>query len=207
MQLPDTLPAQVYLLAYNKERQRITGTMWLGQILGGAALTDLWLSGHLVDRDGVAHPAGAAAVPADPALRLVWERVSAAPPRRWVRWIGQRHLGQAVRDQLASDGVLRVVPKEHWWRRDRVIVRDTRILTSLHQRVTGALRGPVPVERLDPRDAALVALVVAGEMGAAIPRAQRRAYRRRATEIVTRGGPPVAALRKAVQQARSASAG
>ena len=208
MRLPDTLPAQVYLLAYDRRRQRASTRGLLGLVLGGAALADLWLSGHLVDDDGVARPAPGVAHPMDPALRLVWERVTAAPAsRRWTRWVRQQSLKRVVRDALADSGVLRVEPKVHWWGRDRVTVRDTRVLTGLEQRVGGVLRGPVPVGSLDARDAALVAVVAVGEVSSTVSRAQRRAHKQRLAAIVARGGPPVAALRQAIRQARSASAG
>ena len=207
MEPPDSLPAQVYLLSYDRGRGRITGRLWLGHVLGGAALADLWLSGHLVDDAGRARAATGRALPADPVLRELWQRIEAVPPRRWVRWVNQRRMEGSVRAQLVRGGWISIEPSGHWWRRDRVTVRDTLMLGRMVQEVGTALRGPIPVERLPAREAMLVALVGTAEMGTAIPRQRRREHRTRMAAAVTRGGPPVAALRRALQEVRSAGGG
>jgi hypothetical protein len=207
MEPPDSLPAQVYLLSYDRGRGRITGRLWLGHVLGGAALADLWLSGHLVDDAGRPRPATGHAPPPDPVLRELWERIGAAPPRKWVRWVNQRRMEGAVRAQLADGGWIRVEPSGHWWRRDRVAVRDTLLLASMVQQLGTALRGPVPVDRLPAQEAMLVALVGTAGMGTAIPRQRRREHRTRLAAAVTRGGPPIAALRRALQEAKTAGGG
>ena len=206
MEPPDSLPAQLYLLSYDRGKGRITGRLWLGYTLGGAALADLWLSGHLVDEDGRARPAAGHAPPADPVLRELWERMVPVPPRKWVRWVNQRRMEGAVRTQLATGGWIRIEPSGHWWRRDRVTVRDTLMLGRMTQQVGSALRGPIPVDRLPAQESMLVALVATAEMGTVIPRQRRREHRARLSAIVERGGPPVTALRRALQQAKSAAA-
>src|ERR1700761_3574617 len=81
--MPDSLPARAFLLTYDRERGRIRGS-YVAELLGAAALGDLWLGGRLVDDDGVARPAPGARPPADPVLAEVFGRVSARP-RRWRR--------------------------------------------------------------------------------------------------------------------------
>jgi hypothetical protein len=207
MEPPDSLPAQVYLLSYDRGRGRLTGRLWLGHVLGGAALADLWLSGHLVDDAGRARPATGHAPPPDPVLRELWERIGEAAPRKWVRWVNQRRMEGAVRAQLEAGGWIRVEPSGHWWRRDRVTVRDTLMLGRMAQQVGTALRGPIPVDRLPAHEATLLALVGTAEMGTVVPRQRRREHRKRLAAAVTRGGPPVAALRRALQQAKYSGAG
>lgn len=207
MEPPDSLPAQVYLLSYDRGRGRIAGRLWLGHVLGGAALADLWLSGHLVDEAGRARAAAGKALPADPVLRELWERIGAVPPRKWVRWVYQRRIEGAVRAQLARGGWITIEPSGRWWRRDRVTVRDTLMLSRMVQQVGTSLRGPVPVDRLPASESMLVALVGSAEMGTAISRQHRREHRGRLAAAVTRGGPPVAALRRALQEAKYAGGG
>ena len=68
MELPQTLHAQLYLLAYDRKRHQFrferdngNDTHWLfGFALRAAMLTDLYLTGHLEDKDGKACPASAA---------------------------------------------------------------------------------------------------------------------------------------------------
>ncbi|HKD97300.1 MAG TPA: GPP34 family phosphoprotein [Micromonosporaceae bacterium] len=207
MEPPDSLPGQVYLLAYDRGRGRVTERLWMGHILGGAALADLWLSGHLVDEGGRARAATGLAPPADPVLRELWERVGEVPPRKWVRWVYQRRVEGAVRAQLAAGGWVRVEPAAHWWRRDKVTVRDTLMLGRMVQQARSALRGPIPVDRLPAPEAVLVALVGTAELGTAFPRQLRRDNRKRLAAAVERGGPPIRALRSALQQAKHSGGG
>jgi len=70
MELPQTLPAQLYLLAYDVERRRFAfgrGDRWtepwlFSLAMRAAMLTDLYLTGHVKDQDGKAClPGGAGA--------------------------------------------------------------------------------------------------------------------------------------------------
>jgi hypothetical protein len=60
MELPRSLAAQLYLLAWDARRERIIGPWQIGTSLRAAALADLLRSGHLTVEDrrvrAVAHP-------------------------------------------------------------------------------------------------------------------------------------------------------
>ncbi len=47
MELPESLPARLYLLAYDRRRQRLTARPQLGFLLRAAAMADLELGGHV----------------------------------------------------------------------------------------------------------------------------------------------------------------
>ena len=52
------LTSQVYLLAYNTDRRKLTCNGYLGYVLRAAALTELLQLGALSDADGKAKPTG-----------------------------------------------------------------------------------------------------------------------------------------------------
>ena len=67
MDRPDSLAAQLFLLAYDTKRQRLVSRSELGYALRAAALADLVLRGSLVDDGGKPVP-GSPAPGADPVL-------------------------------------------------------------------------------------------------------------------------------------------
>jgi hypothetical protein len=207
MSLPDSLPARAYLLAYDRDRDRLTGQMLLAYALRGAALVDLWTSGHVVDEDGhVGVPTGARP-PADPVLRGVWDEVIDGDRRGWEAWI-RRHRGEteaSVRSHLEAGGWIRVVRPGTRFRRARIEMRDPRVLTRLATQVGSALRGPTPIERLDSRAVGLVAVLAAADVRTAISKERKREYAQRIDAAVARSGPAVVALKRALRQARSAA--
>ena len=50
---PESLPAQLYLLAYDPRRERLTARTQLGYLMRAAALTDLRLGGHIADQEDI----------------------------------------------------------------------------------------------------------------------------------------------------------
>jgi Golgi phosphoprotein 3 (GPP34) len=80
MELPESLPARLYLLAYDRRRQRLTARTQLGYVLRAAALADLELRGNLTDQDGKARVAGDRVV-ADPVLDAVLQEIAGSRPR------------------------------------------------------------------------------------------------------------------------------
>ncbi|MFL6056949.1 MAG: GPP34 family phosphoprotein, partial [Actinoallomurus sp.] len=54
MSLPRSLPARLYLLAYDLDKERMTSRTQLGLVLRAAALADLYLDRRLADEDGKA---------------------------------------------------------------------------------------------------------------------------------------------------------
>jgi hypothetical protein len=135
---PESLPARLFLLAYDPAKGRMTSATKLGPMLRAAALIDLQLNGYLAaggDRALVQsrHPvstgravrtappvrtaiAGSrpllphAAVPADPVVAQLFADIRAKSPRKWGHWIARRHgpIIREVRDELERAHLIRV---------------------------------------------------------------------------------------------------
>jgi Golgi phosphoprotein 3 (GPP34) len=204
--LPDSLPARMFLLAYDTHKQRMTGSQ-LGYVLRAAALTDLMITGALVDAGGkVSAQPGPAGT--DPLLEAVRQQIAASRPRSWRHWVskGAGPMKRDVREQLAAAGWIRVEPRRvlGLFPTTKVTVRDTRVVKQLVSMVSAALREPIG--QVNPRDAALVALAASGELKIVLPRARRREHKERITRLTDRTGPAAIALRKVVQSAQAAAA-
>jgi hypothetical protein len=209
VELPRTLPERVYLLAYNRDKQRLTARDRLGELTRAAALVELGWRGLIADDNGKVAATGTTT--GDPVLAAVLADIAgSSKPRSWKRWIarGGRHTGAAVRTSLESGGWVRVehhrilglIPST------RVTVRDPRVLTRLQSAVTRTLGGD-PVTRLDPMDTAAAALAAAAKLGTVMPRARRRDHRQRITELTEHTGPAAGALRQAIRDKEAAAAG
>ncbi|GAA3209908.1 GOLPH3/VPS74 family protein [Actinocorallia longicatena] len=208
MNLPDTLPQRLYLLAYDPDKGR-TRTGSLGELVRAAALTDLYLNGHLADERGrpvveVRHPCH------DPVLEaLLAEVAEARRPRKWKAWIGRRGkpAHRAVREQLAEGGWVRVETGRVllFFPRTKVTLRDPRVRKHLASRVSRALSDPVG--RVDPADAALVALSAAAELKHVLDRRRRRDNKARIADLTRLAGPAAPALRQVISEQASSAAG
>lgn len=208
MDVPESLPEMLYLLAYDPRNQRMTAKFELGYVIRAAALTELQLAGHLTDQNGKPHAQGPAAL-ADPFLNDLLHEIAAAKPRSWQRWISKdvRKAPGIIRDALVDRNIVRLEPYRilGLFPATRVTVRDPRIVERLADRVTATLNSPP--SRAKPRDAAMVALAAAGEFKTVLPRARRREHRQRLADLSETTGPVPDALRRAVRQARSSAAG
>lgn len=234
MELPDSLPAQLYLLTYNPETERMAGrpgSGYLGPALRAAALVELLRRGRIVDESGkvapaldhvrrsgkptglpAAGPGGTAVLPDDPILLRVLEQIEGSGRRRsWAHWIGRDTSGttRCARDYLESGRWIRVERDRvaGIFPRTTVTVRDTVTARTLIGDVRRALVGSTPVDRVGARDRQLAALGVLAEMGVLFPRKERRAYRGRARELAAALGPAADALRKAISTQKASSAG
>jgi hypothetical protein len=154
--LPTTLPARVYLLACDVDRQRLRGQD-VGVVVRGALFADLSLRGCLVEENDVVRPAssrrtGDAVL--DDELRIMAE----SEPRSWralLRRGGKTTLA-AVQDQLASAGQIKV---EHTRRlgifpATRVTLTNPAQVATLRESVREAVRGTGPVSAVSTEDAA-----------------------------------------------------
>ncbi|HEX6678659.1 MAG TPA: GPP34 family phosphoprotein [Actinomycetes bacterium] len=210
MELPASLPRRLYLLAYDPRRRRLSGRSQLGYLLRAAALTDLLLRGLVADDRGKVVVGRPADPLDDPVLGAVLRQVAESRPRSWSHWVrsGQRAMRLAVREQLEADGWIRVEPRRVLgvFPVSRVTVQDTRVLEDLAAIVARTLGAGLPAARVDPSDAALVALAAAGELPPAISRRQRREHRQRIARLSERAGPAVPALRRVIQQLRASAA-
>ncbi len=204
--LPDTLTGRAYLAMYDRDRGRLTSRRWAGQLLGAAAVTDLYLGGYLADDGGLAKAAASRDAPGNAVLAEVWRRVTDSRPRRWQHWVHQRKIEELVRADLTGRWI-RVERPAGFLRRARISPRDPRTLTRLSALVTAALRGPMPVDRLPERDTALAALLAIADIRTVITRDRRREHARRIDQMIEHTGPPAIALRRAINQARHIQAG
>jgi hypothetical protein len=170
-------------------------------VLRAAALADLRFCGRLIDQAGMVQVSSREPV-GEPVLDAVLQRITESKPRSWQQWIslgGRFHL--PVQDRLATlqmiklerRRILRIFP----W--TRIIVHEPHAITELTARVRGALLDEQPACHVDPHDAALVALVAAGDLTTVLPWRQRRAHKKRIAQLAEHTGPVASALRKAIQ--------
>lgn len=201
---PNTLPVTVYLLAWDAGKQRFRQGQDLGYLIRGAALADLSLRGCVSDDDGKVKPSGSKRT-GDRVLDDMLREMSDARPRSWGSWMQRGKVGTlaTVQNQLAAAGVARVECRRALgiFPYRRVTVTDPgpaqAARSSLRHVVTGT--GPV-----SDRDAALVALVAAGDLRNALSREDRKEYADRVTACAERSGPAAAALRKVMRGVKAA---
>ncbi|MDH6135631.1 hypothetical protein P3T37_005047 [Kitasatospora sp. MAA4] len=210
MDLPDTLPGKLYLLAYNPETGRPVARADLDLLLRAAALADLLRRGLVQDVDGRPSATGRAPHGLNPLLADLLRRIAETRPHPWAWWIRLRgrpgHPVRSVRDDLAAAGWIRV--EEYrilgLFRSARITERNPRVRKALAATVSSALRGPV--SRIDPADAALVALADAAQLRTVLTRQQRREHRERLALLTEQTGPVPHALRSAIRSRRAAAA-
>jgi Golgi phosphoprotein 3 (GPP34) len=202
MNLPRSLPARMYLLAYDLDKERMTARTQLGLVLRAAALADLYLDRRLTDDDGKAkvvavRPTG------DPVLDAVLREVAEAKPRSWRRWVrsDQRGVVRAVRDQLEKDRWIgverrRILP-------DRVRLRNRHQVKRYAAEVKAALR---PAAAAGPHTTAALVLAARGELPTVLTRRERREHRRRLEELADPLWPIARALEYDLRQKRAAVA-
>ena len=204
MDLPRSLPARLYLLAYDTKKERMTARGRLAMVVRAAALADLHLDGRLADDDGRPRAVPGAPVPEpDPVLDPALQRIAGERPRSWQRWVRTDERGtlRAVRDQLEAARWIRV--DRRTLLPDRVRVREP---YRVQRYATALQTGLRPGARLDPRDGAVLALAATGELSTVITGRQRREHRRRIEELADGAWPVVRALKKAIQAKRAATA-
>jgi Golgi phosphoprotein 3 (GPP34) len=203
----ESLPARLYLSAYDPTRNRLTGRGELGVLMRAAALTELLHAGRLRDANGRPEVVVAANGP------LLAEIEASSRPRTWAHWVGrgEKVMWREVQDGLVAARLIRLEPRRILgiFPSTRVIVLDPMVVPRLHDAMNRTLRDHGPAERVDPRDAALVALAAAGGLRTAFNRKTAREYKSRVAELSTVAGPAVAAARKVIQarQAAAVSAG
>ncbi|GAA4241828.1 GPP34 family phosphoprotein [Actinomadura meridiana] len=204
--IPDSLPARMYLLAYDTTKRRMTRRgARLGYVLRGAALTELYLDGRLVEERHGPVPG----TPGDDPYGVL-AQIAASRPRTWRYWVRKdgRAIVGTVQDELVRDGWIRVRTRKvlGLFPRDEIEVKDPRVVKVLWGGVSSALRGR-PVAHVHSYDAAAVALAAAGELRTVLPNTDRRRHRRRIEELTARTGPAAPAVRRVIRQQRAAASG
>jgi hypothetical protein len=123
MPLPESLPARLYLLAYDTEKNRMTAHSRLGLVLRAAALTDLYLAGRVTDENGKARASGDRRPTGDPLPDEMLQQLAEHQPRSWQGWIARgKPAIRTVRTQLEADQCIRVGHRRIL--ADRVELRD-----------------------------------------------------------------------------------
>jgi hypothetical protein len=202
------LAEELALLAYGDDGAPDTDGVHLDNGLGGALLLELALAGRVdvEDRKVVVRdptPTG------DPLVDRALDRiVSVGKPRRPSDWVAKlaRDARKSTLDRLVTDGVL---TRE----RDRVLLvfprtrypapdgREPAPETDARQRLASAVSGTGPVE---PRTAALCALLAATDLDRKIFRdLDRRRVKARLKEI-SQGDWAAAAVRKTIAEIQGA---
>ena len=207
---PLSLPARLYLLAWDTARGKVTSASQVPHLVRAGALTELAQRGLLADADGVATPTTPDGRTGDPVLDGLLELVEESRPHKWRTWVGLRAriTLDAVEAQLAADGYLRaektrvlgVFPSVDY-EIDRVAV-----VNGLRAEARLVLEGPVPVDEVSPRDAAVVTLAAAAELRTLLSGTERERYEARIAALAERSGPTAPTLKHAVQEVRSAVA-
>ncbi|MWA01906.1 GPP34 family phosphoprotein [Actinomadura sp. LD22] len=205
VEVPETLPARMYLLAYDLRKKRMTTRgARLGYVLRAAALTELFLDGRLEERRGRPVPGTPGADPYG-----VRAQIADSRPRPWHHWVRRdaRSAVRTVRDELERGGWIRVRGRRvlGLFPAEEITVRDPRVVKDLWGGASSALRGR-PVAHVNSYDAAAVALAAAGELRSVLPGSERRRHRRRIAELTARSGPAAPAMRRVIRAQRAAMA-
>ncbi|GGX96069.1 GOLPH3/VPS74 family protein [Streptomyces minutiscleroticus] len=209
--MPDgslSLPARLYLLAWDTTRLKVTGGTHLHHLVRAGALTELAQRGLLADRDGVATPLDPDARTGDTVLDGLLELIEESRPRKWKTWVTSRARVtlDAVRAQLTADGYLRAEKRRALGLFPTVdyVLERVAVVDALREEACRVLEGAGPVSEVSERDAALVALAAAAELRSVVPGRARRRHKERIEELTGRSGAAAPALKKVVQEVRTA---
>jgi hypothetical protein len=197
--LRKSLPAMLYLLSIDVDKEKVPDRTKIGLVLRSAALFELVLRGYLTDVKGKAHPASEAAAN-DPVLDLVLGEIAKERDRGWSHWIRHHASGTltAVEDQLMSTGAIKL--RRRALLGDKVEVVDQAAHSQLRQRVLATLTGGAPIETLDINDIALTELAAYGDVNTAIPHKERRAHKDRLKALTDHLGAGAPVLKKLVNE-------
>lgn len=203
-----SLPARLYLLAWDTARIEVTGAAHLHHLVRAGALTELAQRGLLTDEEGIATPVDMDSRTGDAVLDGLLELVRESRPHGWRTWVTLRARVtlDAVREQLTAEGYLRAERKrvlgvfpsvEH-------VLEQPALADALREEAWHIIEGPVPVTEVSGRDAAVVALAAAAELRTLLPGRDSARHRQRLEELTERSGEATPALRKAVREVRTA---
>ncbi|MFI0483390.1 GPP34 family phosphoprotein [Actinomadura sp. 9N215] len=203
--VPESLPARMFLLAYDTTKHRMTERgARLGYVLRAAALTELYLDGRLGEERRRPVPGTPGEDPYG-----VLAQIAASRPRSWQHWVRKdgKALVGTVRDELVRGGWIRVRTRKVFglFPREEITVKDPRVVKTLWGGASSALRGR-PVAHVNSYDAAAVALAAAGRLKTVLPGPDRRRHKRRIDELTARTGPAAAAVRRVIGAEDAAAA-
>lgn len=203
-----SLPARLYLLAWDTGKTEVTGATQLPHLVRAGALTELAQRGLLVDEDGIATPVDMDARTGDAVLDGLLELVRESRPRRWRTWVTlhARITLDAVREQLTAEGCLRAEKKRALGIFPTVeyALERAAVVEALQDEARQILEGQVPAVEVSDRDAAVVVLASAAELRTLLSRKDRGRHEARIEELTERSGAAAPALRGIVGEVRAA---
>lgn len=200
----ETLPAQLYLLACDPDKERVIHRDNLGYVVRAAALAELEARGCVTDDGGKVRARDRRT--GDGFLDGVLRGVAAqSRPRRWKTLVAKdrRQTLLALERALEKAGLVSV--ERRALRLTRVRARDVELPARLRAEAARVLGGEVPVAQVPPRQAALAALSTLGKLSPSVTMRERHRNRARLKELTERVGPAGRALKKALE-ARDAAA-
>lgn len=198
-----TLPQRLYLISYDPDGDRLdpVSTVYRGDLLRAAALTELILGGWLSGRGGRAVRADVPP-PRDPFLAEVLAGLSPKEPSHWINAVPDRvwRAEEAVREQLVANGSITVD-------RRRVLgIFPTRKVTPNHPDEVRLLRqrtrdtviaGQAP-ETGPIEDVALAAIAAEGDVWTVFTPKERQRHRAELRALQERFDAEVPGIRHAV---------
>ncbi|MGP3975551.1 GOLPH3/VPS74 family protein [Streptomyces sp. 8N114] len=203
----DNLPARLFLLACDAEKERLKWGDELGYAIRAATLAELEARGCLKDDKGKARPAGGHRT-GDPVLDGALHSIAEhSRARRWSTLVQRerRETCLAVEEQLAAAGIISV--ESRTLNRKRIIVSDKSLPGELRREAVATLTGTEPVARIEPTRAALASFAALTRLCPELSWRVRYQNRRRLKELTARAGVAGDALKKALNARAAASSG
>ncbi|GAA2302205.1 GPP34 family phosphoprotein [Streptomyces kunmingensis] len=206
-----SVPARLFLLAYDTGKDRGAGAPDLPLAIRAAVLAELAGRELVHEVDGIVTPVLGARTD-DPVLDQLMELIEESRPRKWRGWITHRARSThaLVREGLVEDAYLRpgrrrvlgLFPSTHY------ALERAGYVEILRAEVLGAATGPTPPAEVPREDATLAVLAASGHFRALLSSRDRRHHKTRLEALAHRAGPhlpPIArALEKAVKSAEEA---
>nr|WP_206326744.1 GPP34 family phosphoprotein [Streptomyces sp. S3(2020)] len=200
-----SLPARLYLLAWDTTRNEPAGTTHLAR---AGALAELAQRGLLVDDDGIATPVDMDARTGDAVLDGLLELVRESRPHHWRSWVPlhARVTADAVREQLAAEGYLRADKRRALGLFPTVeyALERAAVVDALREEARRVLEGPVRPADVSARDAAVVVLAAAAGVSALGARKEHGRGTERLAELTERSGAATPGLRKVMDELSTA---
>ena len=149
-----SLPASLYLLAYNTRKNELATKAWLDYLVRGAVLCELIIGGYLIEvssRPRAAANGRGARQPADPMLSWVLDELRGDTGLTWRRLLRQDAAQSlaAIEQRLAQQRLISAGPGGSVT--GRVTAADPAAIESMQESVRAALTGQVDPAALAAR--------------------------------------------------------
>ncbi len=206
MELPKTLPAQLYLLAYDRQRRcfrfdrdNSRYARWrFGYAVRAAMLADLYLSGCIEDRGGKAYRSNAPRHD-DPVLNDAVKNVAG---QNWMELIGRGGsvATRVVREQLEGSGWIDTKQRRRFgiFPAAGIEIYDGDAVDNLADRVVEGLRNILDDLHADPRPLALGLIAVQAQLAPVYSFIEERQHRDRLHELTLLTIEPILGLHQAI---------